>query len=100
MSIRIGYLLPTRERIMAEQPQAAPLLELAERAGRLGFDSVWASARDQSLWMLLQSPVATPCAAGGSCLAASASSLRITFWRRRYSARHCLTSARGMSAHA
>src|SRR5215831_3061132 len=47
--------------------------------------------------MLLQSPVATPCAAGGSCLAASASSLRITFWRRRYSARHCLTSARGMS---
>jgi hypothetical protein len=37
MSIRIGYLLPTRERIMAEQPQAAPLLELAERAERLGF---------------------------------------------------------------
>src|SRR6266571_6456962 len=42
MSIRIGYLLPTRERIMAGQPQAAPLLELAERAERLGFDSVWA----------------------------------------------------------
>jgi hypothetical protein len=41
MSIRIGYLLPTRERIMAGQPQAAPLLELAERAERLGFDSVW-----------------------------------------------------------
>ena len=37
MSIRIGYLLPTRERIMAEQPQAAPLLELAERAERMGF---------------------------------------------------------------
>jgi hypothetical protein len=35
MSIRIGYLLPTRERIMAEQPQAAPLLELAERAERV-----------------------------------------------------------------
>jgi hypothetical protein len=35
MSIRIGYLLPTRERIMAEQPQAAPSLELAERAERL-----------------------------------------------------------------
>src|SRR6516164_9436754 len=32
MPIRIGYLLPTRERIMAGQPQAAPLLELAERA--------------------------------------------------------------------
>src|SRR5215510_10467758 len=42
MSIRIGYLLPTRERIMAGQPQATPLLELAERAERLGFDSVWA----------------------------------------------------------
>jgi hypothetical protein len=32
MSIRIGYLLPTRERVMAGQPQAASLLELAERA--------------------------------------------------------------------
>ena len=42
MSIRIGYLLPTRERVMAGQPQAGPLLELAERAERLGFDSVWA----------------------------------------------------------
>jgi alkanesulfonate monooxygenase SsuD/methylene tetrahydromethanopterin reductase-like flavin-dependent oxidoreductase (luciferase family) len=42
MSPRIGYLLPTREHIMAGQPQAAPLLELAERAQRLGFDSVWA----------------------------------------------------------
>src|SRR5262249_11046144 len=35
MSIRIGYLLPTRERIMAGQLQAAPLLELAERAERV-----------------------------------------------------------------
>jgi hypothetical protein len=42
MSIGIGYLLPTRERVMVGQPQAAPLLELAERAERLGFDSVWA----------------------------------------------------------
>ena len=30
MSIRIGYLLPTRERIMAGRPQPASLLELAE----------------------------------------------------------------------
>jgi hypothetical protein len=44
MSMRIGYLVPTRQRIMAEQLQAAPLLELAERAERLGFDSIWASA--------------------------------------------------------
>src|SRR5262249_14336313 len=35
MSIRIGYLLPTRERIMAGQLPAAPLLELAERAERV-----------------------------------------------------------------
>src|SRR5262245_51553330 len=35
MSIRIGYLPPTRERIMAEQSQAAPLPELAERAERV-----------------------------------------------------------------
>src|SRR5438094_5152717 len=48
------YLLPTRERIMAGQPQAAPLLELAERAERLGFDSVWAGnsllARPRHCW--------------------------------------------------
>jgi alkanesulfonate monooxygenase SsuD/methylene tetrahydromethanopterin reductase-like flavin-dependent oxidoreductase (luciferase family) len=42
MSPRIGYLLPTREHIMAGRPQAAPLLELAEQAERLGFDSIWA----------------------------------------------------------
>ena len=41
MSPRIGYLLPTREHVMAGQPQAKLLLELAERAERLGFNSVW-----------------------------------------------------------
>jgi probable F420-dependent oxidoreductase len=41
MSTRIGYLLPTREKIMAGEPDAAPLLALAERAERLGFDSIW-----------------------------------------------------------
>lgn len=41
MPPRIGYLLPTREQVMAGRPEAAPLLELAERAERLGFDSVW-----------------------------------------------------------
>ena len=38
---RIGYLLPTRERIMAGAPDAAPLLALADKAEALGFDSVW-----------------------------------------------------------
>src|SRR3990172_6905070 len=41
MSPRIGYLLPTRERIMEGQPRVGRLLELAERAERLGFDSIW-----------------------------------------------------------
>ena len=38
---RLGYLLPTRERIMDGQPETASLLALAERAEALGFDSVW-----------------------------------------------------------
>ncbi|HJU16392.1 MAG TPA: LLM class flavin-dependent oxidoreductase, partial [Stellaceae bacterium] len=41
MALRIGYLLPTREQIMAGRPAAAPLLSLAERAEALGYDSVW-----------------------------------------------------------
>jgi len=41
MTIRMGYLLPTRESIMEGRPQAEPLLALAERAERLGYDSVW-----------------------------------------------------------
>ncbi len=38
---RIGYLLPTRERVMEGAMDTAPLLALAERAEGLGFDSVW-----------------------------------------------------------
>lgn len=41
MSPKIGYLLPTREQIMQGNPDAAPLLALAERAEALGYDSVW-----------------------------------------------------------
>jgi alkanesulfonate monooxygenase SsuD/methylene tetrahydromethanopterin reductase-like flavin-dependent oxidoreductase (luciferase family) len=41
MALRIGYLLPTRERVMSGEPQAAPLLVLAERAASLSFDSIW-----------------------------------------------------------
>jgi alkanesulfonate monooxygenase SsuD/methylene tetrahydromethanopterin reductase-like flavin-dependent oxidoreductase (luciferase family) len=39
---KIGYLLPTREQIMEGRPETGPLLNLATRAGALGFDSVWA----------------------------------------------------------
>jgi probable F420-dependent oxidoreductase len=38
---RLGYLLPTRERIMEGIHETAPLLALAETAEALGFDSVW-----------------------------------------------------------
>ena len=40
-SPKFGYLLPTRERIMAGSPETAALLKLAEHAEALGFDSVW-----------------------------------------------------------
>ena len=41
MPPKIGYLLPTRERIMEGQPRTGPLLALAARAEALGYDSVW-----------------------------------------------------------
>src|SRR5688572_2449802 len=41
MSVRLGYLLPTRESIMEGRPEAEPLMKLAERAEALGYDSVW-----------------------------------------------------------
>src|SRR6201994_1106110 len=41
MPPQLGYLLPTRERVMEGRPETAPLLELAARAEALGFDSVW-----------------------------------------------------------
>jgi alkanesulfonate monooxygenase SsuD/methylene tetrahydromethanopterin reductase-like flavin-dependent oxidoreductase (luciferase family) len=41
MTPQIGYLLPTRERVMEGRPETASLLDLASRAEGLGFDSVW-----------------------------------------------------------
>ena len=41
MALKIGYLLPTRERVMEGQHRTAPLLDLAGRAQTLGFDSIW-----------------------------------------------------------
>jgi probable F420-dependent oxidoreductase len=38
---KLGYLLPTRERIMEGRDETGSLLALAERAEALGFDSVW-----------------------------------------------------------
>ena len=58
MAPRLGYLLPTRERIMSGEPETGPLLELAARAERLGWDSIWigdsllARARHEPLMLL------------------------------------------------
>jgi probable F420-dependent oxidoreductase len=41
MAARIGFLLPTREQVMEGRPETAPLLELAERAEGLGYESIW-----------------------------------------------------------
>ena len=41
MTVEIGYLLPTRENVMRGRPEAAPLLELGERAEALGYASLW-----------------------------------------------------------
>ena len=41
MAPKLGYLLPTRESVMEGRPAVVPLLELAEKAEGLGFDSVW-----------------------------------------------------------
>ena len=41
MTIKVGYLLPTRERVMAGVHETGPILELAERCETVGLDSVW-----------------------------------------------------------
>lgn len=41
MTIRVGYLLPTREGVMEGRHEAVPVVDLAERAERAGLDSVW-----------------------------------------------------------
>src|SRR4029450_11441341 len=41
MAVEFGVLIPTREAVMSNRPEAAPLLAMAERAEAAGFDSVW-----------------------------------------------------------
>lgn len=38
---KIGYLLPTRESVMAGTPETERLLQLAEQAEGLGYDAIW-----------------------------------------------------------
>lgn len=42
MTLKIGYLLPTRENIMQARPSGKLLLDAAREAEALGYDSVWA----------------------------------------------------------
>ena len=41
MTVRLGYLLPTRERIMVGVHETSRILELADVAEAVGLDSVW-----------------------------------------------------------
>jgi alkanesulfonate monooxygenase SsuD/methylene tetrahydromethanopterin reductase-like flavin-dependent oxidoreductase (luciferase family) len=63
MATRIGYLLPTREQVMAGRPEAAPLIALAERAADLGFHSIWAG--DSLLARPRHDPLTLLAAVGG-----------------------------------
>jgi alkanesulfonate monooxygenase SsuD/methylene tetrahydromethanopterin reductase-like flavin-dependent oxidoreductase (luciferase family) len=63
MAMRIGYLLPTREQVMAGRPEAAPLIALAERAADLGFQSIWAG--DSLLARPRHDPLTLLAAVGG-----------------------------------
>jgi alkanesulfonate monooxygenase SsuD/methylene tetrahydromethanopterin reductase-like flavin-dependent oxidoreductase (luciferase family) len=66
MALRLGYLLPTRERVMEGAYAMAPLLDLARRADALGFDSLWigdsvtARPRHDPLTLLAAVSVAAP----------------------------------------
>ncbi len=42
MTLKLGYLLPTRENIMRNEPSAQPLLDGAKAATQLGYESIWA----------------------------------------------------------
>lgn len=41
MTTSIGYLVPTREAVMSNRPEARPLIDLAVRAESLGYGSLW-----------------------------------------------------------
>ena len=41
MTAQLGYLLPTRERIMQGRMSTTPIVEIAKRAESSGLDSVW-----------------------------------------------------------
>ena len=40
-TVKFGYLLPTRERIMAGEHETRSILTLAQEAEAMGFESLW-----------------------------------------------------------
>ena len=66
MTLKIGYLLPTREHVMQGRDEVGPLLALAKRAEALGYDSIWvgdsvtARPRHDPLTLLAAVAVAAP----------------------------------------
>ena len=74
MSVKLGYLLPTREKIMLGRPEAGPLLDGARRARSLGFDSIWvgdsllARPRHDPLTLLAAVAAAVPDVALGTAV--------------------------------
>ncbi|MEM6999333.1 MAG: LLM class flavin-dependent oxidoreductase [Pseudomonadota bacterium] len=74
MTFKLGYLLPTREQVMADQHDAARLLSLAGQADALGFDSLWvgdsllARPRHDPLTLLGAIAVAAPNAQIGTAV--------------------------------
>jgi alkanesulfonate monooxygenase SsuD/methylene tetrahydromethanopterin reductase-like flavin-dependent oxidoreductase (luciferase family) len=71
---KLGYLLPTRERIMEGQHEIGPLLALAEKAEGLDFDSIWvgdsltARPRHEPLALLAAAAVRTTTAELGTAV--------------------------------
>lgn len=66
MTVKLGYLLPTRENIMKGNPSTRALLDSAKQAADHGFDSVWvgdsllARPRHEPLSLLSAVAIAIP----------------------------------------
>src|SRR6056297_3178855 len=62
MAVKIGYLLPTREFVMAGRLEARPIVDLAVEAEAIGLDSVWVgdsvTAKPRHDWLVMLSAIA------------------------------------------
>ena len=89
MTLKLGYLLPTRENVMRGQPSGRVLLDAARRAAGLGFDSVWAGdsllarPRHDPLTLLAAVAGAVPEVQVGTAVLLPARSKATTLWTVR-----------------